>query len=104
MVDNKLLPLRFHTFKLRDTCRKWSPCEIEALALATAVEIEFDLLRKSKLPIIVCPDNKPVHDAINLINNGKFTTSAYDILPFKHKQNTNHLKAHQWKSQAEPFR
>ena len=76
VVDGKRLPVRFHTFKLKDTCRKWSPCEIEALALATAVEKEFDLLRESKLPIIVCPDNKPVHDAVNLINKGKFSTSA----------------------------
>ena len=74
VVNGKRLPVRFHTFKLKETCRKWSPCEIEALA--AGVEKEFDLLRESKLPIMVCPDNKPVHDAVSLINKGKFSTSA----------------------------
>ena len=68
--DGKRLPVRFHNFKLKDNCRKWSPCEIEALALAAGIEKEFDLLRESKLPLIVCPDSKPVHDAVNLINRG----------------------------------
>ena len=76
VVDGKRLPVRFHTFKLKDNCRKWSPCEIEALALAAGIEKEFDLLRESKLPIIICPDSKPVHDAVSLINNGKFSTNS----------------------------
>ena len=76
VVDGKRFPVRFHTFKLQDRCRKWAPCEIEALALATGIDKEFDLLRESKLPIIICPDNKPVHDAVNMINKGKFSTNA----------------------------
>ena len=76
VVGGKRLPVRFHNFKLKDNCRKWSPCEIEALTLASGIEKKFDLLRESKLPIVVCPDNKPVHDAIKLINDGKFSTSA----------------------------
>ena len=74
--DGERLPVRFHNFKLSDNCRKWSPCEIEALAFAAGIEKEFDLLRESKNPIIICPDSKPVHDAVNLINKGKFSTSA----------------------------
>jgi hypothetical protein len=74
--DGKRLPVRFHNFKLKDNCRKWSPCEVEAMALAAGIEKEFDLLRESRNPIIVCPDSKPVHDAVNLINTGKFSTSA----------------------------
>ena len=76
VVDGKRLPVRFHTLKLRNKCKKWAPCEIEALALAAGINKEFDLLRESKLPIIICPDNKPVHDAVNLINSGKFSTNA----------------------------
>ena len=76
VVDGKRLPVRFHTFKLKDSCRKWAPCEIEALALAAGIDKEFDLLRESKLPIILCPDSKPVHDAVGLINKGKFSTNA----------------------------
>ena len=74
--DGKRIPVRFHNFKLQDNCRKWSPCEIEAMALAAGIVKEYDLLRESKHPIIVCPDSKPVHDAVSLINDGKFSTSA----------------------------
>ena len=74
--DGKRLPVRFHSAKLKDNCKKWSPCEIEALAFAAGIEKEFDLLRESKHPLIICPDSKPVHDAVNLINKGNFSTSA----------------------------
>jgi hypothetical protein len=74
--DDKRLPVRFHSAKLKDNCKKWSPCEIEALAFAVGIEKEFDLLRESKHPLIICPDSKPVHDALNLINKGNFSTSA----------------------------
>ena len=68
--------MRFHSFKLKDSCRRWSPCEIEALALAAGIEKEIDLLRETKKPVLVHPDNKPVHQAIELINRGNFSASA----------------------------
>ena len=76
-VKNKeKLPVRFHSVKLPEKCKKWSPCEIEALAFAVGIEKEYDLIRESKLPLIVCPDSKPVHEAIKMINEGKFSSSA----------------------------
>jgi len=36
LVDGHRKPVRYHSVKLPDNCAKWSPCEIEALAFATA--------------------------------------------------------------------
>ena len=74
--DGKKLAVRYHSSKLPDKCKKWSPCEIEALALAAGVNREYDIIRESKHPLIVQPDSKPVHEAIKLINKGKFSSSA----------------------------
>ena len=68
--------MRVHSVKLKETCKRWSPCELEALACATAIEKEYDLIRESKKPLMVCPDSKPVHEAINLIKKGQFSTSS----------------------------
>ena len=74
--DNKKLPVRVHSAKLPDKCRKWSPCEIEALGFAVGIDKEYDIIRESKLPLIICPDSKPVHEAVKMINEGKFSSSA----------------------------
>ena len=76
MKDGKKLPVRVHSAKLPDKCKKWSPCEIEALAFAAGIDREYDLIRESRHPLIVCPDSKPVHEAVQFINKGKFSTSA----------------------------
>ena len=68
--------VRLHSAKLDDRCSRWNPCELEALAFATAIEKELDIIRESKLPLIIMPDSKPVHEAVKLINRGKFSTSA----------------------------
>jgi hypothetical protein len=69
--DGQRLPVRFHSTKLKEKCKKWSPCEVEAMAFAAGIEKEFDLLRESKHPL-----TKPVHDAVNLIAKGNFSTSS----------------------------
>ena len=74
--DKEKLPVRFHSVKLPDKCKSWSPCEIEALAFAVGIEKEYDIIRESKHPLIVCPDSKPVREAVKLINEGKFSSSA----------------------------
>ena len=74
--DGKKLPVRVHSAKLKEACKRWSPCELEALACGTAIEKEYDLIRESKKPLIVCPDSKPVHEAVNLVNKGHFSTSS----------------------------
>ena len=74
--DGKKLPVRLLSLKLKDTCKKWSPCEIEALAFAAGIAKEYDLIRESKHPLIIFPDSKPINEAVNLINKGHFSTSA----------------------------
>ena len=69
-------PVRIHSAKLPEKCQKWSPCEIEALAFAAGIDREYDLIRESKHPLTICPDSKPVHEAVQQINKGKFSTSA----------------------------
>ena len=73
---NELIPVRFHSSKLKPSCNRWSPCELESLAVAIAIEKEYDLLREAKNPILLLPDSKPVQDAVNLIQQGKFSTSS----------------------------
>ena len=46
------------------------------MAFAAGIEKEYDLLRESKLLLIICPDSKPVHDAVSLITKGNFSTSS----------------------------
>ena len=74
--DGQKLTVRIHSTKLPEKCIKWSPCDLEALALAVGVDKEYDIIRESRHPLQVRPDNKTVHEAIKLINEGKFSTSA----------------------------
>ena len=74
--DGRKLPVRLHSTKLPEKCLKWSPCDNEALALAVGVDKEYDIIRESRHPLLVRPDSKPVHEAIKLVNQGKFSTSA----------------------------
>ena len=70
------MPVRIHSTKLPDKCKKWSPCEVEALAFAVTIDKEFDMIRESVHPLIICLDSKPVLEAVKLFNNGKFSASA----------------------------
>jgi hypothetical protein len=76
LVDGHRKPVRYHSVKLPDNCTKWSPCEIEALAFATAIQTEMDIIKESKQPLLIAPDSSPVKDAVNLIKKGKFSASA----------------------------
>ena len=76
LKDGQKLPVRIHSTKLPDKCKKWQACEIETLAFAVGIDKEYDLIRESKHPLIICTDSKPVHQAVKLINSGKFSTSA----------------------------
>ena len=70
------VPVRFHSLKLPAKCERWQPCEVEALAFATGIEAEYDLIRESKHPLLICPDSKVVADAVELIKKGRFSASA----------------------------
>ena len=74
--DNKKVPVRIHSIKIPEKCRKWCPCETESLGLAAGIEKEFGIIRENNNPLIVETDSKPVFEAINLINRGKFSASA----------------------------
>ena len=76
LKNGEKIPVYFHSVKLPEGCTHWSPCETEALSFAIGIEAEYDLIRESKLPLLVCPDNKVVADAIKLIKKGKFSASS----------------------------
>ena len=74
--NGEKIPVCFHSVKLPEGCTHWSPCEIEALSFTIGIEAEYNLIRESKLPLLVCPGNKVVADAIKLIKQGKFSASS----------------------------
>jgi hypothetical protein len=49
---------------------------VEALAFATGIEAEYDLIRESQHPLLICPDNKVVADAVALVGCGKYSASS----------------------------
>ena len=67
--------VRHYSVKLKEHHIKWSPCEIEAVAFGTAIQAFYDIIKESRKPVIICPDSKPVCDATNLLQNGKFSLS-----------------------------
>ena len=73
--DNKKLPVAFHSVKLQKPYSNWLPCELEALAFATAITAEYDIIKESKQPVIISPDSKSVADAVKLIKKGHFSTN-----------------------------
>ena len=74
--EKERLPVRYHSVKCPEGCTKWSPCEVEALAFATGIEAEYDLIRESEQPLLICPDSKVVADAVKLIKQGKYSASS----------------------------
>ena len=67
--------VRHYSVKLKEHHLKWYPCEIEAVAFGTAIEAFYDIIKESKHPVIICPDSKPVCDAVKLLQQGKFSLS-----------------------------
>ncbi len=73
--NGKIRTVRFYSVKLKAHHLKWSPCEIEAVAFGTAIEAFYDIIKESSKPVIICPDSKPVCDATNNLQQGKFSLS-----------------------------
>ena len=73
--DNKKLPVAFHSVKLQQPYDRWLPCELEALAFATAITSEYHIIKENKQPVIISPDSKAVADAVKLIKKGNFSTN-----------------------------
>jgi RNase H-like domain found in reverse transcriptase len=53
LVDGVRKPVRFHSVKLPENCKKWAPCEIEALAFATGIQAEIDIIKESQKPLLI---------------------------------------------------
>lgn len=68
-------PVRHYSVKLKPHHSKWYPCEIETVAFGTAIEAFYDVIKESTKPVIICPDSKPVCDAVKLLQSGKFSIS-----------------------------
>ena len=77
--DNEKLPVRYHSVKLPEGCAEWSPCEVEALALASGIDAEYDLIRESVHPLLVYTDSKVVTDAVNLIKKAKYSAHEQSV-------------------------
>ena len=73
--DGKKLPVSFHSVKLKKPYSNWLPCELEALAFATAISAEYAIIKESKHPIIISPDSKAVADSVKLIRKGHFSSN-----------------------------
>ena len=78
--ENELVPVRFHSTKLKPNCRLRSPHEIELLTVAVTVKTEYDLLREAENPVLLLPDSKAVQDAVQLIQQSKFSKSLHIFL------------------------
>ena len=74
--DNKAHLAGFFNSKLPDFQQRWLPCEIEALAIATALN-HFSpyIIQSSKQPQVVT-DSKPCIEAVEKLKKGQFSTSA----------------------------
>ena len=69
----ELIPVRFYLSQFKPSCGRWSSCKIKSLVTAIAIE-EYDLLREARNPVLLLPDSKPIHDPVNIIQKGKFST------------------------------
>jgi len=58
------LPVQYASAKLNSYMALWKPCEIEAVAAATAIDQCAHWIMEADKPTIVCPDSKAVVQAI----------------------------------------
>lgn len=65
----------FFSAKLRQNQALWLPCEVEALAIATAVKYFAPFLVQSKHRATVYTDSKPCVQAFTKIQRGEFSSS-----------------------------
>ena len=74
--DDKRLLAEFFSKKLKLYQVNWQPCEIEALAIASATNSVSPYVRESLNPLHINTDSKPCVDAHALLRKGHFSTSA----------------------------
>ena len=73
--DDKLHLAGFFSAKLRKHQVTWIPCEIEALAIASAVKHFSPYIIQSKLNACILTDSKPCVQAIDKLARGEFSAS-----------------------------
>ena len=66
----------FFSAKLSKTQLKWTPCEIEALAIRCALRHFSPYIRESKFETKVFTDSKPCVQAVNKLKRGEFSLSS----------------------------
>ena len=62
----------FYSAKLKSHHLKWSPCEIEALSIASSVRHFGPYLRQSKHPAQILTDSRPCVQAWGKMQRGEF--------------------------------
>ena len=66
----------YFSLKLKSHQINWQPCELEALAITTAVKHFSSYIRESQHPIQILTDNKPCVQAYKKLLKGQFSASA----------------------------
>ena len=74
--DNKRLVAECFSLKLKSHHLNWEPCELEALAIASAIQHFSPYIRDSKHPLEVLTDSKPCVQAFAKLRRGQFSASA----------------------------
>ena len=67
------IPVQFASAKLNAYMSLWKPCEIEAIAAATAIEQCAHWIMEADKPTIVCPDSKAVVQATERMRRGQMS-------------------------------
>ena len=73
---NKRLTAECFSLKLKTHHLNWEPCELEALAIASAIQHFSPYVRDSKHPLEVLTDSKPCVQAFAKLRRGHFSASA----------------------------
>ena len=74
--DGKQLVSDNFSLKLKPHHTKWEPCELEALAISSAVKHFSPFIRESEHPLHIFTDSKPCIQAHNKLCKGHFSASA----------------------------
>ena len=74
--DDKLLLGGFFSAKLKAHHKRWLPCELEALSVATSIHHFAPYIRESRNTTQILTDSKPCVQSYQKMLRGEFSTSA----------------------------
>ena len=74
--ENKTHLAGFFNSKLPEFQKRWLPCELEALSIATSLNHFSPYILQSAHHPRILTDSKPCVDAVNKLKKGEFSTSA----------------------------